>query len=477
MKNAIKFLIGSLFSICILLGLGYLGLAVYYENGFSFMTYINGIYCTGKTVETVNAELNESFDYDGLKVDLQNNSFYITTEEILYTYDYREPLNHYLAAQNPYLWIENLTKGKKEYILQPAVAFNEEYLDNILDTELSGDNPSDNLQVRLELGEDGFEIYDNKRSLLDIQKAKKVISQALIKGHESVNLTDSGCYFDEPYTEAEEEIYLFYELLDTYQSRKVAYVFDDGAERISPLELAKTLVFYQAYQNKSLHTKTDNFSDYIGEDGKLLVDENSVSNLIDEKLEPYNTYHNHEFTTHDGRVLLIKGGTYGNKIDMKTEKKELFDFLSSDRKIYTRNPRYLKEVPIKAKNDIGDTYIEVDIGNQKMFYYRDGELYIETDVVTGKNNATREEVCYVYAKQKNRILRGPGYESFVKYWMPVSGGIGIHDASWRDEYGGEIYIRNGSHGCINTPLEIVEQMYEVMEIGTPCVLYYGHGES
>ena len=108
-----------------------------------------------------------------------------------------------------------------------------------------------------------------------------------------------------------------------------------------------------------------------------------------------------------------------------------------------------------------------------MFYYIDGELFAETDVVTGKNNATREEVCYVYAKQRNRVLRGPGYASFVKYWMPVSGGIGIHDASWRDEYGGDIYIRNGSHGCINTPLEVVEKMYEVMEVGTPCILYYG----
>ena len=115
----------------------------------------------------------------------------------------------------------------------------------------------------------------------------------------------------------------------------------------------------------------------------------------------------------------------------------------------------------------------MDIGQQKMFYYRDGELYLETDVVTGKNNATREEVCYVYGKQKNRVLRGPGYASPVKYWMPVSGGIGIHDSSWRSKYGGDIYIKNGSHGCINTPLEIVEQMYEVMEVGTPCILYYG----
>lgn len=473
MKKTIKLLMGTVFLICMLAGLGYLGLAVYYENGFSFMTYINGVYCTGKSVENVNAELNESYTYDGLTVNLKDKSFTITTDEIMYAYDYTGPLNYYLSNQNPYLWIENLTEGKKEYTLQPAVTFNKEYLNEILDLEFSNENPTDKLRVSLELGQDGFYIYDNKKDLLDITKAKEVIEQALIHGDKLVDLKELGCYFDEPYTEYEKAVCSFYELLDSYQSRKVAYVFDDCAERISSLELANTLAFYHAYQDKTLNDSADSFAEYIGEDGNLLVDEESISALVDEKLEPYNTYQNHVFKTHDGRELLIKGGTYGNKISMKTEKEELFAFLSSDKSIYTRNPKYIKEAPIKAKNDIGDTYIEVDIGQQKMFYFIEGELFIETDVVTGKNNATREEVCYVYAKQRNRVLRGPDYASFVNYWMPVSGGIGIHDASWRNEYGGDIYIRNGSHGCINTPLDVVEQMYEVMEVGTPCILYYG----
>ena len=476
MKKTIKVLIGTVFLVCILSGLGYLGLAVYYENGFSFMTYINGVYCTGKSVESVNNELNESFDYEGLTVDLKDDSFFIAADEISYTYDYREPLHQYLTMQNPYLWIENLAEGKKEYILQPAVSFNEDYLNEILDFEFAEHTPSQKLQVTLEIGDDGFYISDNKKELLDITKAKEVIIQALIQGNTSVDLTDSDCYYDEPYTDREKDLFSFYELLELYQNRKAAYVFDDDVERITPLELAKTLTFYNAYQNKVTEDSTVCYTEYMGEDGTLLVDETAVSDLLDKKLNPYNTYHNHVFTTHDGRELLIKGGTYGNKIDMKTEKKELYSFLTSDKSIYTRTPKYTKEVSIKAKNDIGDTYIEVDIGKQKMFYYRDGELFIETDVVTGKNNATREEVCYVYAKQKNRILRGPGYESFVKYWMPVSGGIGIHDASWRNEFGGDIYIRNGSHGCINTPTDIVAQMYEVMEIGTPCILYYGQEE-
>ena len=85
---------------------------------------------------------------------------------------------------------------------------------------------------------------------------------------------------------------------------------------------------------------------------------------------------------------------------------------------------------------------------------------------------TPEGTCYVYGKQKNRILRGENYASFVNFWVPVRGNIGIHDAPWRSEYGGEIYKTNGSHGCINTPYEEMEKIYEKVEIGTPVVMFY-----
>ena len=35
----------------------YLGIAFYYMDGFSLGTWINGVYCTGKSVEEVNEEL------------------------------------------------------------------------------------------------------------------------------------------------------------------------------------------------------------------------------------------------------------------------------------------------------------------------------------------------------------------------------------------------------------------------------------
>lgn len=56
--------------------------------------------------------------------------------------------------------------------------------------------------------------------------------------------------------------------------------------------------------------------------------------------------------------------------------------------------------------------------------------------------------------------------------MPVKGGIGIHDADWRDEFGGEIYKTSGSHGCINVPPEIMPELYERTEVGMPVIMFY-----
>ena len=70
------------------------------------------------------------------------------------------------------------------------------------------------------------------------------------------------------------------------------------------------------------------------------------------------------------------------------------------------------------------------------------------------------------------MLRGQGYASPVKYWMPFYGNYGIHDASWRSSFGGDIYLTNGSHGCVNTPRDAMQVIFENVEKGTPVVLYY-----
>ena len=56
-------------------------------------------------------------------------------------------------------------------------------------------------------------------------------------------------------------------------------------------------------------------------------------------------------------------------------------------------------------------------------------------------------------------------------WMPFNGGIGFHDASWREKFGGTIYQYAGSHGCINLPVEKAKLLYEKVYKGMPVLCH------
>lgn len=121
-----------------------------------------------------------------------------------------------------------------------------------------------------------------------------------------------------------------------------------------------------------------------------------------------------------------------------------------------------------------DTYIEINRDMQHMWFYKNGKLLVSTDVVTGNKYTmdTPKGFHSVVTKATNTTLNGPGYSSFVSYWIGFLGsGYGIHDASWRSSFGGDIYNGNGSHGCVNTPYYQVQKIYNNISYGTPVVIY------
>lgn len=140
-------------------------------------------------------------------------------------------------------------------------------------------------------------------------------------------------------------------------------------------------------------------------------------------------------------------------------------------------PRYDYTSYLQDRYGVGNTVLEISIENQYMWYYLDGELLVETPVVTGcvsDWDITRTGVFQIYWKTTDTYLVGPTWNDHVDYWMPFDGQIGLHDSSWRDEYGGDIYLENGSHGCVNTPLEAIATIYENSWIGVPVIVYWEH---
>ena len=121
------------------------------------------------------------------------------------------------------------------------------------------------------------------------------------------------------------------------------------------------------------------------------------------------------------------------------------------------------------------------MSRQHLWAYVDYQLVFESSLVSGMGNtqwSTPIGVNEIWSKEKEVILYGTsfdtevGYETPVKYWMPINwGGVGLHDADWRDTFGGEIYMGNGSNGCLNLPEATAEQIFNTFPVGTPVIVY------
>lgn len=464
MSKTRKIILGILACIPIALVI-YIAFVIHFTNIFMCGTYINGIYCTGFTVNECNDLLMADYRQDYIELqDKSNVRYRITYEEIDGSVDFTEELSAIMNEQNEFYWIMQLL-NPKAYTLKPKIVYNDLMLDKSLSESGMFDEQGDReLDVFILESENGYVLEDNRKGYLNPDKVLDAARNAMENQENMVDMVALGCYEDLEYTEEMQNTIELWQKIDAFQnSCKVEY---DMGDRVIPVDASVVCHFIKLNEDNTF---------MLDKDGELVFDKDGVTEFINYLASEYDTYGTkREFTTTSGEVKEITGGTYGSTLNQKAEIKYLTNaFLNGTEELHI--PAYIRSSSIRGKDDIGDTYVEVDMTNQKMYYYEDGKLQLETEVVTGnlsRKHDTPEGINYVYAKQKNRILRGPGYASFVNYWMPVKGGIGIHDATWRDEFGGEIYKTGGSHGCINTPLEKMEELYDMVTLGTPVVMYY-----
>lgn len=443
----------------------YFLLVFYFQDVFLCGTYINNRYCTGLSIEEANMLLQKDMNQADIEIiDKEKNTVSISFLDMDGTCDFAGELAKISEEQTPFLWFVTLFRPKY-YSVEPVLNYSEEKLEKIVKSNAIFLNETEKIaDVSIVETEKGYQLLDNRKSRLNVEKAMETIKDGISNKETVVDLQNNHCYEDLPYTEEMLDTIELFNKVDAYQnSCKVIYDMED---KQIPVDASVVCHFI----------KLDDDNNFVlDKEGNLVFDKDGVVEFINSLAAEYDTYGTERtFITTSGEEKKISGGTYGTTLNQKVEIKYLTEaFKKQIEEVHT--PKYTKKNTFKENKDIGNTYIEIDITNQKMYYYEKGDLKLETDVVTGneaKNHNTPEGINYVYAKQKNRILRGPGYASFVYYWMPVNGGIGIHDATWRSEFGDDIYKTAGSHGCINTPLEKMEELYDMVELGTPVVMYY-----
>ena len=130
-----------------------------------------------------------------------------------------------------------------------------------------------------------------------------------------------------------------------------------------------------------------------------------------------------------------------------------------------------QEASMRA-SETGMTYIDVSLDNQILTYFVNGSPVITTPCVTGgPKNSTPRGVFAINSMVPGKYLTGPTWHVWVNRWMRFYGSCGIHDASWRRKFGGNIYRSNGSHGCVNIPPSVANQLYSMVGLGTVVIVH------
>ena len=133
-------------------------------------------------------------------------------------------------------------------------------------------------------------------------------------------------------------------------------------------------------------------------------------------------------------------------------------------------------VQVGTRADIDEAnYILISIKEQKLWYYKKGNLLLKSNVITG-NKGSFDTVTgrfRIRSKAAGTYLVGDNYRSWVDYWMlfDPSTQSGLHDATWHSSFGGNIYETNGSHGCVNLPYSSAQKIYKNISVGTLVIIY------
>ncbi|MCX7841831.1 MAG: L,D-transpeptidase/peptidoglycan binding protein [Clostridia bacterium] len=436
--------------------LAYILVSFYFINHAFFRTYLNGADISLMSMEK--AEKAIRLYVKDYKVDLIERNGEIETivaQEIELKINEECDIRSIFFAQNPIIWINSLFWEQKYFICDLYV-FNNALLEKKVN-ELNCLNKDfiepKNVSFRFMNGsyETIKEIYGNK---VNREKLKKALEMSIKEGRTRLDLNENDCYENPKYTLSSEKTPKTKKQLEKCVSSRTTYVFGEEKEILDAGIINQWLS--------------------VDENLDVVINANSVKEYVRALSKKYDTVGMaRKIRTSSYRTIEVKGGFYGWRINREAEAKAIAKSVMHG-EVTEREPVYSQRAATRGKNDIGNTYVEISLTRQHLWFYKGGRLVAQGPVVSGnpsKGHATPTGVYFINYKEKDSILNGQDYESEVRYWMPFNGNIGIHDASWRHSFGGSIYKSNGSHGCINSPLYLAKKIFDNIEEGTPVICY------
>ena len=456
---------GVLAGICLI----YVAISVYFMSHFFVNTKINGKNFSGKTASDVEKYLQTNIkDYKLTILENEGRQDVISGSEIGLEYRAGTEAEKLLKDQNGFAWPKAFfTENSRKVSVN--VSYNEESLNqrisqlSCLQTEQT---PAENAKPEFDGNQYVIkpEVYGNA---VDKERLTEQVKVHITEFQPQLDMVETKCYAKPKYVEDSKEVQEACDAMNKYVNASITYPMNE------PVVVDKALI-----------------SQWLQVDGEMKVSLNTEAmkqwfTAFGDKYDTQGT--TRTFTTPAGKSATVTGGTYGWSIDEDTELVNLQNSILNG-EVVTREPAYYAGGTAAAHSgqDWGNTYAEVDMSAQHMWYVQNGQVVLETDVVTGvpiPSRITPEGVYSLMWKQRDATLVGdikpetgkPEYETDVAYWMQVtSSGVGFHDAIWQTAFGGTLYQipGTGSHGCINMPLDQAGALFNMIEPGIPVIFHW-----
>ena len=303
---------------------------------------------------------------------------------------------------------------------------------------------------------------------IDYEKLTEDISDAVKTGRTVADLEEDGCYINP--TAYASDLTKDCEQMNDLTDVVVTYDFSDRKETVDRSVIKGMLG----------RDKNDN----------LVVSKDAVAAYVADLAGKYDTAGTERtFSTYDNRDITVSGGNYGWVIDQQKESNALYKDIT-EKKTEVREPVYEQKAASRKINDIGYSYIEIDLSAQRMVLYQSGSPVVDTGLVADSSTPTG---IYALGEKESSAVPGGGAGETVNFWMPFTDKIGIYGKAGLDvtgydfsddadiaafgsddeSSGTSVFSDSwpGIEGCIAVPEEQAQAIYQTVESGIPVVIY------
>ena len=442
--------------ICTIIILVVLALTVrtYSKDSFQYKTYINGVECSFLNIDSAVEKLEQSINNaeitllfaDDKQYTCLGTYFQIKVENI-------DELKNIISNKN--------SDDENRYNIENLYSINEETARNYLSSlsVFSESNIRKPENAYLELNDQNQlvvkpEIYGNE---LNIEKAREYLINSLKAGKTIIDFKEI-TNIEPAILASDEKLNSQKDYINSILSTEIQYNLYDGSTYTLDANVIKNWIYRddEGYYNIDIDGNVPKFVDELNKKAEYQLTSTQFN------------------ATGKGTINISFGRRTYADLNKDKEIARIKEQLGKSGKVIF-DPIYN---PLPDYVNIG-TYVEIDLTRQRVWMYVNGECIVDTPCVTGdvaQGYSTPPGIFYLTYKTTDTYLKGDNadgtrYSSHVNFWMPFNGGIGLHDALWRSNFGGNIYMTNGSHGCVNLPYNAAKTIYNNINTSIPIILY------